>query len=337
MSTSRIAILGDGQMALVMGDALMEQGRDVVFWSHDENSLRDLAKKRRSPRLDNFTLDDRAEIEPDAKKAISGADLVLAAVPTQFLRPVFAPLAGAIAPDTPIVSVAKGVELKTLLTPTRIIADALKEPEGDRPLAALSGPTIAHELAERLPATMVAASAHGDLAERVQECFGAPWLRIYASDDPLGVEIAGAVKNVIALAAGVVDGLGLGSNAKSALLSRGLAEIARLGAKLGAKPETFFGVAGVGDLATTCFSPYGRNRSCGEALGGGESLDDYLARSESVVEGVPTTKAVTAWSIRLGVDMPITHAVHAVLFEGTTPREAIGLLMERPVGEERLV
>jgi len=337
MTTPRIAILGDGQMALVAADALIEQGASVVLWSHDAPALADLARTRRSPRLENFTLPEPVETQPDATAAILNADLILSAVPTQFLRPVWTPLAGQLAQNIPVVSVAKGVEVKTLLTPTRVIADAMGEAEDARPLAALSGPTIAHELALRLPATMVAASAHADLAERVQGLFGAPWLRIYASDDPRGVEIAGAVKNVIALAAGVVDGLDLGSNAKSALLSRGLAEIARLGATLGAKPETFFGVAGVGDLATTCFSPFGRNRSCGEALGKGESLDDYLAREDCVVEGVPTTKAVTAWSIRLGVDMPITHAVHAILFEEMAPRDAIGLLMERPVGEERLV
>lgn len=337
MTNPRTVILGDGQMALVAADALITQGASVVLWSHDADALRALAESRTSPRLEGFTLPESVETNPDINAALTNADLVLSAIPTQFLRPVWSPLKGTLAEGVPIVSVAKGVELKTLLTPTRIIADALDEPDEARPLAALSGPTIAHELAQRLPATMVAASAHAHLAEQVQSLFGAPWLRIYASDDPLGVEIAGAVKNVIALAAGICDGLKLGSNAKSALLSRGLAEIARLGARAGAKPDTFFGVAGVGDLATTCFSPYGRNRSCGEALGSGESLDDYLARTGSVVEGVPTTKAVTAWSIRLGVDMPITHAVHAVLFENITPREAIGLLMERPVGEERLV
>ncbi len=337
MTTQRTAILGDGQMALVAADALTHHGSSVVLWSHDADALANLATTRRSPRLEGFTLPDSVETEPDANAAIADADLILSAVPTQFLRPVWSPLAGALPADTSVVSVAKGVELKTLLTPTRVIADALGEPEDARPLCALSGPTIAPELAQRLPATMIAASAHADLAEEVQSLFDAPWLRVYASDDPLGVEIAGAVKNVIALAAGICDGLDLGSNAKSALLARGLAEIARLGAKLGAKPETFFGVAGVGDLATTCFSPHGRNRSCGEALGKGQSLGDYLASSDSVVEGVPTTKAVTAWSIRLGVDMPITHAVHAVLFEDVTPHDAIGLLMDRPVGEERLV
>jgi len=333
----RITVVGDGQMGLAMADALHTAGASVALWGHDPAEIDALAGSRTSPRLPALTLPESVELSTDLAAACDGADLLLSAVPTQFLRPVWSPLAGKLPDDLHIVSASQGVELKTLLTPTRIIASALNEPESARPLAALSGPTIAAELARRLPATMVAASAHPDLAEETQRLLDVPWLRVYASDDPLGVEIAGAVKNVIAIAAGVVDGLDLGANAKSALLARGLAEIARLGARLGARPDTFFGVAGVGDLATTCFSPEGRNRSCGEALGKGEKLDDYLERTTDVVEGVATTKAVTAWSIRLGVDMPITHAVHAVLFENTPPKDAIGLLMNRPVGEERLV
>ena len=337
MPDEHTTILGDGQMALVAADALAATGWDIRIWGHDAGDLAALGAERTSPRLPGFTLPPAVTTEPDLAAAVEGASLIVSAIPTQFLRGVWSRLVKTIPADVAVVSVSKGVELQTLLTPTRAIADALGEAEDARPYAALSGPTIAHELMEHKPATMVAASAHSYLAERTQRAFGAPWMRIYASDDPLGVEIAGAVKNIIAIAAGVVDGLGLGSNAKSALLSRGLAELTRFGAALGARPDTFFGIAGVGDLATTCFSPHGRNRSCGEALGSGEPLDDYLERTQSVVEGVATTRAVTAWSIRLGVDMPITHAVHAVLFENTPPEDAIGMLMDRPVGHERLV
>ena len=167
------------------------------------------------------------------------------------------------------------------------------------------------------------ASADAALAERVQRTFALRWLRIYTNTDVVGVEIAGAAKNVVALAAGMVDGLGLGSNAKSALLARGLAEIVRLGSALGARPETFFGIAGVGDLATTCFSPEGRNRSCGEAIGSGEPLASYLARTNSVVEGVATSHALLALAQKHGVDMPIVRAVESILFHGKTPAEAI--------------
>jgi glycerol-3-phosphate dehydrogenase (NAD(P)+) len=183
---------------------------------------------------------------------------------------------------------------------------------------------------------MVAASDDPHLAQRVQELFTTRWMRIYTSPDVLGVELAGAMKNVIAIAAGMLDGLQAGNNAKSALLARGLAEIARLGVALGASRETFFGIAGAGDLATSCFSPEGRNRSCGEALGRGAKLDDYLARSRHVVEGVATTRSVVDLARRTGVDMPITSAVHAVLFEQLDPVDAIARLMTREPKPERV-
>jgi glycerol-3-phosphate dehydrogenase (NAD(P)+) len=202
----------------------------------------------------------------------------------------------------------------------------------------LSGPTIAAELARCLPATMIAASDDASFSQRMQQIFSTSWLRTYTHSDVLGVEVAGAVKNVIAIAAGVLDGLNAGYNAKSALLARGLAEIARLGGAMGASRETFFGIAGAGDLATSCFSPEGRNRTCGEALGKGEPLDGYLARTThrggSVVEGVATTRSVMELAKKYRVDMPITAAVHAVLFEGVDPLNAIGKLMSRdPIGE----
>jgi glycerol-3-phosphate dehydrogenase (NAD(P)+) len=203
-------------------------------------------------------------------------------------------------------------------------------------MCVLSGPSIATELAQHKPATMVASSSDSTVAKSVQDLFDVPWLRIYSHDDPLGVELAGATKNVIALAAGMLDGLGIGVNAKSALLARGIAEIARLGAAMGAQVDTFFGVAGVGDLATTCFSPSGRNRSCGERLGRGESLDEVLASTTSVVEGVPTTKAVKRLAEEKGVEMPITAAVHAILFEGLSPTDAIRELMRREQKAERI-
>jgi glycerol-3-phosphate dehydrogenase (NAD(P)+) len=183
---------------------------------------------------------------------------------------------------------------------------------------------------------MVAASTDADLARRVQDLFSVRWLRVYRHDDLVGVEAAGATKNVIALAAGMVDGMEIGFNAKSALLARGLAEMARLGAALGARVDTFFGVAGVGDLATTCFSPHSRNRTCGERLGRGETLETILETTVSVVEGVPTTKAVAALADRHAVDMPITRAVYGILFEGLTPAAAIDSLMSREPKAERI-
>jgi len=190
-------------------------------------------------------------------------------------------------------------------------------------------------LARCLPATVCAASDVEDLARLVQQAFTTHWFRVYTNNDLLGVELAGAAKNVIAIAAGILDGLQAGNNAKSALLSRGLAEITRLGLAMGASKDTFFGIAGVGDLATTCFSPTGRNRTCGEQLGKGRKLDDVLAGMTSVVEGVPTTKAVLALAQKYRVEMPITQAVYQVLFEGLNPIEGISRLMSREPKAER--
>ncbi len=338
----RITVLGDGQMGLVCAALLAEQSPEaaggarpiVTLWGHAAREVGALARTRTSERLSAFRLPDSVRVIPDDTEAVRGADLIVAAVPSQHARSVFVRLVDSIPGDAAVVSVAKGIEKDTLLRPSEVALDALENPR--RSVAALSGPTIAAELARCLPATMVAASEDEAFAERVQQLFNTRWLRVYTNTDLVGVELAGAAKNVIAIAAGVLDGLQAGYNAKSALLARGLAEIARLGAAMGARPETFFGLAGVGDLATTCFSPEGRNRSCGEALGRGESLKGYMARTKSVVEGVETARSVVALAKRHGVDMPIARAVHAALFEGLDPIDAIAGLMSRGVKAERV-
>ena len=331
-------------MGLVMADAMVSDEVEVRVWGRDEHRIAELESSRRSPRLPGFLLPEAVTVTADPGVLFDGVGLIVNAVPTQFIRSVWQGFGAAVAaggaagPDVPAVSVSKGIENDTLLRPTQVIAEATGD-DPARPLramGALSGPTIAAELARHLPATMVAASTDGDLARRVQDRASAAWLRIYRLDDLVGVEIAGAAKNVIALAAGMIDGLGVGDNAKSALLARGLAEIARLGAALGARIDTFFGVAGVGDLATTCFSPEGRNRRCGEQLGRGEPLDAVLASMDSVVEGVATTRSVKALAASLKVDMPITGAVHGILFEGLSPADAIAALMGREPKAERI-
>jgi glycerol-3-phosphate dehydrogenase (NAD(P)+) len=334
----RVAIIGDGQMGLVLADLLASRGLRPRLWGPFPEAVESLRRTRRSPRLD-LELPTAVEVVEDPGEALHGADLAVNAIPVQFMRPVWSGLASAGAAAVPgrpaaIVSVSKGFEAVSWRRPSEVLAEAW--PGEAPPVAVLSGPTIAAELARRLPATMIAAAEDEGLAAAVQETFGTAWMRIYTSSDPLGVEIAGAVKNVIAIAAGLVDGLGLGSNAKSALLARGLAEIVRLGAALGARPETFFGIAGVGDLATTCFSPEGRNRSCGEAIGRGGSLAAHLGGSASVVEGVETSRAVVSLAADRGVEMPIAEAVHAILFEGVAPADALASLMRRERGMERV-
>lgn len=331
MAVETVSIIGDGQMALTMADALTVRGVSARIWGPFAADIETLGKTRRSPRLEGFTLSTASEVCAEDAGVFTGSSLIISAIPTQFLRSVWERLNRHVPDDVPIVSVTKGLEIATFRRPTEIIS-ALT---GQRPVCALSGPTIAAELARRLPASMVAASVDGQLAARVQDLLRVPWLRVYRHDDVIGVEMAGATKNVIALAAGIVDGLRAGDNAKSALLARGLAEIARLGVAMGARIDTFFGVAGVGDLATTCFSPEGRNRSCGERLAHGESLDQILSSSTSVVEGVPTTKAVKQLAAKCGVDMPIVNAVHAILFEQLAPNEAIrGLMSREPKAEQ---
>ncbi len=330
-----VTIVGDGQMGLVLADALVARSVEVRLWGPFPDSIEELGDARRSARLPGFDLSEEVRCVSDGAEAFRESDWAINAIPTQFIRGVWSRLAPFLPPEIPIISVAKGIENRTHQLPSQILLESLAG-GGEHPEIVLSGPTIARELAERRPATMVAAAHDEALTARVQDLFNVPWLRVYAHDDPLGVEIAGATKNVIALAAGMLDGLEAGDNAKSALLARGLAEIARLGVAWGAKIDTFFGIAGVGDLATTCFSPLGRNRTCGERLGRGESLEEILEDSLSVVEGVPTTRSVHELAGKLGVDMPITRAVHAILFEDLAPREAIHQLMNRELKSERI-
>lgn len=309
-----------------------EIGR-IALWGHDLDTQHKLAQVRHSPLLEGFTLPERVGVALSDESALQGAGLIVCAIPVQHIREAFTRLKAHIPHGAGVVSTAKGLETASHLRPTEIIGEVIG---ADRPLAALSGPTIAAELARGLPATMIAASDDHVFAENVQRWFAASYLRIYTSNDLVGTELAGAIKNVIAIAAGILDGLQAGYNAKSALLARGLAEIVRLGVAMGAQPETFFGVAGVGDLATTCFSPQGRNRACGEALGKGRTLEQHMKATMHVVEGVATTKAVMELASKHGVEMPICEAVHSVLFDGLDPVDAIGVLMSRPQKQERL-
>ncbi len=336
-----VTILGCGQMGLVCTTMLAQAEHaepTVTVWGHDPDEVGALAQTRRSDRLPDFELDPAVRVALDDAEALREADLIVSAIPVQHTRSAWERLRPHVPPHAGVISVAKGIENTTLLRPTQIIADALgDDPDGPpRQIGCLSGPTVATELARCLPATMIAAADDPAFAEAVQKLFTTRWMRIYTNPDLLGVEIAGATKNVIAIAAGVLDGLQAGANAKSALLARGLAEIARLGVAMGASPDTFFGIAGVGDLATTCFSPHGRNRSCGEALGKGQTLADYIETSPYVVEGVATTRAVVALAERFRVEMPITRAVQEVLFNDLDPLEAITSLMNRDLKDESI-
>ena len=324
-----ISIIGTGSMATVCALLLEGKGDSVTIWGGTPDHVASMIQTRENRRyLPGYRLPESIRLTSDDRQAFRNAELIVSAVPTQYIRPVWTRLAPYVPAGVPVVSVAKGIENETLLRPTQIIANTLhlaSVAQGDhpdhpdrpaRPLATISGPSVADELARCLPATVCAASDDEEFAKLLQRAFTTHWFRVYTNTDLLGVELAGATKNVIALAAGILDGLHAGNNAKSALLSRGLAEITRLGVAMGANQETFFGVAGVGDLATTCFSPTGRNRTCGEQLGKGRKLADVLESMAGVVEGVPTTRAVVELARKYRVEMPITQAVFQVLFEG---------------------
>ena len=331
---SSIVVAGDGQMGLVMASIALEAGAtSVTVWGPFSDQVKKLAQTRVSDRLPGWVVPEGISFSDDPA-IFSGAEITVNAIPTQFIRSTWSRIAPHLDADVLGGSTAKGLESDTGKRPSEILVEATERPGLAE--ATISGPTIASELMQRLPAVMLAASPDPLQAARAHDVFGTKWLRIYESDDLIGVELAGALKNVIALAAGMCDGLGLGFNAKSALLARGLAEMSRFGIAAGAKRETFFGVAGVGDLATTCFSPDGRNRSCGEAIGKGASLDEYIAESRCVVEGVPTVSSVLRQAEAYEIDMPITRAIGRILFDSVSPKAAIAELMQRPATDEGL-
>ena len=328
----RVTILGDGAMATVCSILLTQGGHDVTMWGAFEESIERLLQDREQRRLlPGVKVPPQVRLTANDEDCFGGATMILSAVPTQFMRGVWKRLSKHVPRDLPIVSVAKGIEIDSLLCPTQIIGDVLwgKDGQSSPQLIALSGPNIAAELARYLPGTAVAASTDEELARRVQSAFATQWFRVYTNNDITGVELAGATKNVIAIAAGILDGLAAGNNAKAALVTRGLVEITRLGVAMGAQEVTFDGLAGIGDLITTCVSPEGRNRTVGEQIGKGRKLDDVLSKMDSVAEGVPTTKAVMELARRYHVEMPITEAVHAVLFEGKDAIHALTELMAR--------
>jgi glycerol-3-phosphate dehydrogenase (NAD(P)+) len=334
MMFKNISIIGDGGMGTVLGMLFCEKKIPVRIWGYERKQLLQIAKDRENKKfLPGYKLPEKLVFEPEDSKIMSGADLIVSAVPCQFTRSIWTRLKNEVPDNVPIVSVAKGVENDTLLCPTQILTEVLNLPDNAE-LVVLSGPTIADELARKLPATACAAAINEKLAEQVQYTFSVPWFRVYTNTDVTGVELAGAMKNIIAIAAGIIDGIGAGDNAKAALLTRGLAEISRLGIACGARPGTFAGLTGLGDLVTTCISPKGRNRSFGERIGKGQNAEQAQEATESVVEGIATCKSVVALAKLYGVEMPITKAVYDVLFKNKSVKKAIEDLMKRRLKAE---
>ena len=327
-----VSIIGDGAMGTVLAMLLAEKHIPVRMWGYDARQLADIERSRENTKfLPGHTIPKSVVFEAQDDRIMQDADVVISAVPCQYTREIWMRLRSHFQDTIPLVSVAKGIENGTLMRPTEVLVDVLGP---DVRYAVLSGPTIADELARRLPATACVACQDPGRAQAVQYTFNTDWFRVYTNGDVIGVEMAAACKNVIAIAAGIIDGVGAGDNAKAALLSRGLAEIGRLGIACGARAETFAGLAGLGDLVTTCISPKGRNRSFGEQIGRGRTASQALAATESVIEGVATCESVVALAQRKGVEMPITEAVYQVLFEHKPVRQAIHDLMIRQLRAE---
>lgn len=325
--TKKIFVLGAGGWGTAIAVLLANNSFRPTLWTYEEDLIRTLRLKHKNNiYLKGVTIPDNVDFTSElSMETIADARLMVMAVPVKFIRTTLQKLPRDLFKKLPVVSVAKGIENDTLLRPSEIIREVLDA----KNVAVLSGPSHAEEVARGLPASVVIASDKKKLAEEAQSIFNSNCFRVYTNDDIVGVELGGGLKNVIAIAAGICDGLKLGDNAKSALLTRGIVEIARLGTAMGGKKETFFGLSGIGDLITTCMSPFGRNREVGLRIGKGEKLKDILGTMKMVAEGVWTAKSVHAFAIRHKVDVPISMEVHKVLFENKNPADAVRDLMTR--------
>jgi glycerol-3-phosphate dehydrogenase (NAD(P)+) len=309
-------------LALLFG----KSAPSVQLWARDASRAAELARTRDNARhLPGVRIPDGVTITPNACDAAGGADLIVAAVTSAYLRATLGGLGDRLPRGIPVLSVVKGIENGTFARPSQIIVEAL----GPRPVSVLSGPSHAEELALGLPASFVVAGAHEALNGAVRDALNRGMIRVYTNPDAVGVELAGALKNILGIAAGICDGLGFGDNAKAALLTRGLVEIARFAVRQGAEPSTFYGLAGVGDLITTCYSPFGRNRAVGDRIGRGEDPAAVLDGMVNVAEGVTTARSVRDQARLAGVEMPITDEVYEILFRGKPPRDAVTDLMLR--------
>ena len=327
---SRVSGIGAGAWGTTLSILLAENGHEVTLWCYEKELAAELGELRENKRfLPGFPL--AQAIAPTADpQATAGADFFILTVPTQFLRGTIGQFSKLIDPSALIVSASKGIEEKTLKLPLAIIAEAV----ASKNLCVLSGPNLSSEIARGLPAAAVAASFDLKVAKQVQQCLMQERFRVYTNTDVLGLQLGGALKNVIAIAAGIVDGLKLGDNAKAALLIRGLAEITRLGAAMGAKAETFAGLSGMGDLVATCASRFSRNHLVGEKIAQGKKLPAILKEMKDVAEGVPTARAARELGKKFNVSLPIAEQVYLVLYENKDPYKAISDLMARAATNE---
>ena len=328
-----ITILGAGSWGMAVGYLLNQNGHRVTMWEYDPEACRCLQQNRQLPdKLASFILPESIAVTGDINSAMASAEVLVLAVPSQAMRATLGGVADELGRMELVINVSKGVENKSLMRMSEVIAD--QTPVDLSRIVTVSGPSHAEEVIRDMPTTVVAGGTNPETSRRVQELFSCRYFRVYNSEDLIGVELGGSLKNIIAIAAGISDGLGLGDNTKGALITRGLAEMSRYGVATGASAETFAGLSGIGDLVTTCFSRHSRNRSVGERIGRGEKLDEILRSMSMVAEGVATTRSGYELALRHEVEMPITTEVYRVLFEGKDPSEAVGDLMGRELKAE---
>ena len=328
----RAAVVGGGAWGSALAHLLAQGGHEVRLWAREEDVVEHINASHANPRfLAGATLDPRIRATGDLAQALAGAELVVYVAPSHVLRDVVRGAAGAVAGGALAVVATKGIERGSLALMTDVVRSELPQ----HAVVALSGPSFALEVARGMPTAVVAASHDAAAAATVQRALSSPVFRVYSNDDVTGVEVGGALKNVMAVATGIAEGVGLGLNSRAALITRGLAEMTRLGVALGARPETFAGLAGMGDLVLTCTGALSRNRAVGVEVGKGRPLHDVLAATESVAEGITTTESARALAEREGVDMPIVRAIARILFEQQAPRDALADLMGRELRPER--
>ncbi|NQT94287.1 MAG: NAD(P)-dependent glycerol-3-phosphate dehydrogenase [Lentisphaerae bacterium] len=331
MTGRRICVIGDGGWGTALSIVLASNGHRVSVWGPFPETLSGIVSAAENIKyLPGVPLPSGIAWEPDPGTAVEDAELAVLAVPTKFLRSVAERFVDVLPDECRLLTVAKGLDRDTGKRMTQVAEEIL----GRGPVACLSGPSHAEEVARHLPTAVVAACSDVAFADDIQQIFTADWFRLYTSDDTAGVELGGALKNIVAISAGVSDGMGFGDNAKAALITRGLGEISRLGEALGARLATFAGLSGMGDLVVTCTSPHSRNRAVGEKIGRGESLEQILDSTELAVEGVWNCAIARDLAHEHDVDVPITEEVYSLLYEGKAPADALRSLMTRDTRPE---
>lgn len=334
MSGERVAVIGAGSWGTALGNLLAKKGVETVLWSYEPVVAEGVSREHRNPiYLSEIELDARLRATSDLAGAVEGAGVVVSVSPSHVVRRVMRAASAHLGAGVLVVSASKGIETDTLETMDAVLAEAM--PGTEARTAYLSGPSFALEVARERPTAVTVAARDPDTAREAQELFQTDYFRVYTNSDVRGVELGGALKNVIAIAAGVVDGLGLGYNTRAALITRGLAEMTRLGVALGADPLTFSGLAGMGDLILTCTGALSRNHTVGMELGRGRAIEEILAEMTMVAEGVNTARAARDLSRRAGVEMPIVEEMYSILYEGRSAREAVESLMLRAPKAER--